>query len=90
MSCQHFAPDSSCSFSSGSVVNRSTGLVDVRSALIIGPIAAVSAVGGAYLGLLMSARLSTALYGALLVAVAIQLTVPAIRGGRRQPVIDDP
>lgn len=81
------------SSTTGSVVNRRTGLVDLRSAAIIGPIAAMSAVGGAYLGLLMPARLSTALYGALLVAVAVQLTVRAIRAGRqarRAKGVDDP
>ena len=63
----------------GSVANRRTGLVDVRSALIVGGVAAVAAVGGAYLGLALPAKVSTVLFAALLVLTAIQLSVRAIR-----------
>lgn len=63
----------------GSVANRRTGLVDVRSALIVGGVAAVAAVGGAYIGLALPAKVSTVLFAALLGLTAIQLSVRAIR-----------
>lgn len=63
----------------GSVANRRTGLVDVRTGLIVGLVAAVSAVGGAYIGLAMPARVSSVLFGVLLVLVSVQLAVRAIR-----------
>ena len=67
----------------GSVANRRTGLVDVRTALVVGGVAAVSAVGGAYLGLALPARLSTLLFAVLLVLTALQLIVVELR--RRRP-----
>ncbi|MBX3098526.1 MAG: sulfite exporter TauE/SafE family protein [Salinibacterium sp.] len=73
------------SSTAGSLTHRRSGLVDVRSALIIGPIAAVAAVGGAYLGLAMTARLSSVLFAALLVMIAAQLTVRALRPDRGGP-----
>ena len=63
----------------GSLANRRTGLVDVRTALIVGGVAAVAAVGGSYLGLALPAKVSTVLFAALLVLTAIQLSVRAIR-----------
>jgi len=66
----------------GSVANRRTGLVDVRTALVVGGVAAVSAVGGAYLGLALPARLSTLLFAALLVLTALQLIVVELRRRR--------
>ena len=66
----------------GSVANRRTGLIDVRTALIVGGVAAVSAVGGAYLGLALPARLSTLLFAALLVLTALQLVVVELRRRR--------
>lgn len=66
----------------GSLANRRSGLVDVRSALVIGPVAAVAAVGGAFVALALSPRLSSLLFAALLAVVAVQLAVSAIRSGR--------
>ena len=68
----------------GTLANRRTGLVDVRTALIVGGVAALAAVGGAYLGLALPAKLSTVLFALLLVATAIQLSVRAIRSRGRQ------
>lgn len=68
--------------STGSLANRRSGLVDVRSALVIGPVAAVAAVGGAYIGLALPPHLSSVLFTVLLGLTAIQLTVRAIRSGR--------
>ena len=63
----------------GTIANRRTGLVDVRTALIVGGVAAVAAVGGSYLGLALPPRASTVLFAVLLVLTAIQLSVRAIR-----------
>ena len=63
----------------GSVANRRSGLIDVRTALIIGGVAAVAAVGGSYLGLALPARLSTILFAALLVITALQLSIRTLR-----------
>jgi len=63
----------------GTIANRRTGLVDVRTALIVGGVAAVAAVGGSYLGLALPPRVSTVLFAVLLVLTAIQLSVRAIR-----------
>lgn len=69
----------------GTLANRRSGLVDVRTALIVGLVAAVAAVGGAYLGLALPARVSTVLFAVLLALTAVQLSVRAIRGGRQRP-----
>lgn len=63
----------------GSLANRRGGLVDVRTALIVGGVSAVAAVGGSYLGLALPPRLSTILFAALLVLTAVQLAVRAVR-----------
>lgn len=73
------------SSSTGAITHRRSGLVDVRSALIVGPIAAVAAVGGAFLGLAMSARVSTVLFAVLLVVIAVQLTLRALLRERNSP-----
>ncbi|CAN5244158.1 sulfite exporter TauE/SafE family protein [soil metagenome] len=69
----------------GSLANRRGGLVDVRTALIVGGVAAVAAVGGSYLGLALPPRLSTVLFAALLVLTAVQLSVRTLRARRRRP-----
>jgi hypothetical protein len=63
----------------GSVANRRSGLIDVRTALVVGGVAAVAAVGGSYLGLALPAKLSTILFAALLVLTAVQLGIRALR-----------
>lgn len=67
----------------GSATNRRSGLIDVRTALIVGGVAAVAAVGGSYIGLALPPRLSSLLFAGLLLLTALQLAVRAIRGGRR-------
>ncbi len=63
----------------GSLANRRGGLVDIRTALIVGGVAAVAAVGGSYIGLALPPRLSAVLFAGLLVLTAVQLTVRALR-----------
>lgn len=63
----------------GSLANRRGGLVDLRTALIVGGVAAVAAVGGSYIGLALPPRLSAVLFAGLLVLTAVQLTVRALR-----------
>lgn len=67
----------------GTVANRRSSLVDVRTALIVGGVAAVAAVGGAFVGLALPPRLSTVLFGALLIVTAVQLSVRTLRRRRR-------
>jgi len=66
----------------GTVANQRAGLVDVRAGLVVGVAAAVAAVPAVGLALLMSARLSGVLFAALLIAVATQLTMKAVRAAR--------
>lgn len=66
----------------GTLANRRSGLVDWRTALVVGAVSAVAAVGGAYVGLALPPRLSTVLFAVLLLATAAQLTVRALRRGR--------
>lgn len=65
----------------GTLTNRTSGLIDWRSGIIVGAVSAVAAVGGSFLGLAMPARLSSILFAALLGVVAVQLAVRAIRAG---------
>jgi uncharacterized membrane protein YfcA len=63
----------------GSLANRRSGLIDVRTSLIVGAAAACAAVGGAYLALALPPSVSSALFVGLLVLIAVQLTVRAVR-----------
>lgn len=67
----------------GTVSNARNKLVDVRAGLIVGAAAAVASVGGAYIALALPSRLAAILFAILLVAIAIQLTVRAIRLQRK-------
>jgi hypothetical protein len=67
----------------GTVTNYRNGLVDLRSGLIVGAAAAVASVGGAYIALALPARLASILFSILIVGIAIQLTVRAIRLQRK-------
>jgi uncharacterized membrane protein YfcA len=67
----------------GSVGNARAGTVDVRAGIVVGLAATGASVPGVALALLMSPRLSGVLFAVLLLAAAAQLTVTAIRGGRR-------
>lgn len=65
---------------SGSVSNRRAGLVEVRTALIVGAFAAIASVGGAYIALALPPRAASILFAVFLVLIAVQLTIKAIRG----------
>jgi uncharacterized protein len=67
----------------GSLASRRNGLVDVRSGLIVGGVAAVFSVAGAFIGLAIPARLSTILFAGLILVVAIQLAVRYSRPSTR-------
>jgi uncharacterized membrane protein YfcA len=62
----------------GTYTNRRHGTVDLRIGLVLGVSAAVASVPGAALALTLSARLSSVLFGLLLVGVAIQLALRAL------------
>jgi uncharacterized membrane protein YfcA len=64
---------------SGTIANARRGLVDVRAGLTVGLAAAAASVPGAYIALAMAPRVSTLLFAVLLAAIAVQLTVKAIR-----------
>lgn len=63
----------------GTVSNRSTGLVDVRAGLVVGAAAAAASVPSVLLALAIPPALSGILFAMLLLAVAAQLTVKALR-----------
>ena len=63
----------------GTAANRRTGAVDVRAGLVVGVAATVAAIPGARLALAISPKLSGVVFALLLVAVAAQLTVRAVR-----------
>jgi uncharacterized membrane protein YfcA len=67
----------------GTVGNARAGAVDVRTGLVVGVAATIASVPGVALALLMSPRVSGVLFAVLLLAAAAQLTVAALRSGRR-------
>ncbi len=67
----------------GTLSHRRSGLVDLRAAVIVGLVAAAASVLGAFLAVGMPPRLSSALFAGLLVLVAVQLTIRAVRDLRR-------
>jgi len=64
----------------GTWSNWRRGNVSLRTGIIVGGSAAAASVPGALLAVAMSPRVSTLLFAALLVLVAVQLSVRAIRG----------
>ena len=68
----------------GTVTNWRAGTVDVRSGLVLGIAATIASVPGAAMALNLSPRLSSVLFGALLLAVAAQLAYRAVRAQRGQ------
>jgi uncharacterized membrane protein YfcA len=62
----------------GTVSNWRAGTVDVRAGLVLGVAATVASIPGAALALILPARLSSVLFGVLLIAVAVQLTRKAL------------
>lgn len=67
---------------SGTLRNRSNGLVQVRTAVIVGLSAAVASVGGAYIALAVPPRVGTIAFGAFVLVIAVHLAVQALRAGR--------
>lgn len=67
----------------GTVSNVRSGMVDVRSGLAVGLAAAAASAVGASLAGLLSPRLSSVLFGVLLLAFAGQMVQRALRGQRR-------
>jgi hypothetical protein len=66
----------------GTGANWRAGTVDVRAGLIVGVAATTASIPGAALALALPARLSGILFGLLLLVVAAQLTVRALRTSR--------
>jgi hypothetical protein len=66
----------------GTVSNWRAGSVDVRAGLVLGVAATVASIPGAWLALALPAQLSSALFGVLLIGVAVQLTHRAIKAQR--------
>ncbi|NHF64121.1 sulfite exporter TauE/SafE family protein [Microcella pacifica] len=69
---------------SGTIPNLRAGLVDVRQGLIVGIAAVLASQGGVALAFLVPPALSGILFGSLLVLVAGQLAIRAVRAGRRE------
>ena len=69
---------------SGTIPNLRAGLVDVRQGLLVGIAAVLASQGGVALAFLVPPALSGILFGSLLVLVAAQLVVRAVRAGRRE------
>jgi len=67
----------------GTVTNWRADTVDVKSGLVLGVAATLAAIPGAALALTLAPRLSSVLFGALLVLVAAQLTYRAVRAQRK-------
>jgi uncharacterized membrane protein YfcA len=63
----------------GTWSNWRRGNVDLRAGVVVGASAAVASVPGAFLAIAMSPRVSTLLFAGLLVLVAVQLGVRAVR-----------
>lgn len=66
----------------GTITNYRNRLVDLRTGLVVGLAAAAASVLGAFIALALPPRPSTILFAVLLVAIAVQLAVRAIRLGR--------
>jgi uncharacterized membrane protein YfcA len=67
----------------GTITNTRNGYVDWRAGAIVGVSAAAAGIGGALLAFAIPPRLSSVLFAILLVAIAVQLAVRAIRKQHR-------
>jgi uncharacterized membrane protein YfcA len=67
----------------GTITNVRGKLVNVRAGVVVGIAATVAAVPGVALALLLTPRVSSILFAALLVVAAVQLAVKAVRAQRR-------
>ena len=63
----------------GTIANLRGGLVDVRAGVVVGIAAVAASVPGVALALLMTPRVSSILFAALLLVAALQLAVKAVR-----------
>jgi len=68
----------------GSVTNLRAGIVRVRDGLIVGLAAVASSLVGVALAFVIPPAISGALFGALLIAAAVQLIVRTLRNRREQ------
>jgi len=66
----------------GTIANLRGGLVDLRAGVVVGIAAVAASVPGVALALLMTPRVSSILFAALLLAAALQLAVKALRAQR--------
>ena len=66
----------------GTVANWRAKTVDVVAGLVVGVLATVGSIPGTLLALALSPRLSAILFGALLLVIATDLAVRAVRQGR--------
>lgn len=69
---------------SGTIPNLRAGLVRVRDGLIVGITAVIASGGGVSLAFLIPPAISGILFGILLLLVVLQLTIRAIRLGRKE------
>lgn len=67
----------------GSISNVRARIIGVRTGLIVGIAATLASFGGAALAFLMSPQVSAYLFAALLLVAIIQLTIRAVRLGRK-------
>ena len=67
----------------GTIANKRNGNVDLRAAAIIGSIAVIASVGGAFVANILPAQLGAVLFGILLLYSAAQLTLNTLR--QRKP-----
>jgi uncharacterized protein len=68
----------------GTVSNARAGAVDLRSALVVGVAATIASFAGVAIAFVLSPEWSAWLFAALVLVAAVQLTVRAIRLGRRE------
>ena len=67
----------------GTATNSRTGLIDVRTALIVGLAAAGASVGGAFIALALPARLATIMFAVLILGIVVLLVIRALRSRKR-------
>ena len=68
----------------GTVSNARAGAVDLRSALVVGVAATIASFAGVAIAFVLSPEWSAWLFAALVFVAAVQLTVRAIRLGRKE------
>jgi uncharacterized membrane protein YfcA len=66
----------------GTVANWRAKTVDVVAGLVVGVVATLASIPGTFLAIALPPRLSAILFGVLLLIIATDLTVRALRQGR--------